>query len=120
MSTLSAELIMRKCNVPDELIQQMGASMESLFPGEVLGSWGKAPAITGLSGAESELLVIRMLQRLATQFGVGFETADFPELVGKPDIDELLDRVSNAQVAGLLRAQCERLLPNSDKFHERV
>lgn len=119
MATSSVELLMRKCNVPEELIKQMRTSMESLSLDAVLGGWGNAPVITGLSASEGELLVIRMLQRLASRFGMGFDASDFPELVGMPDLDELLDKVSNAQVACLLRAECHRLLPNPDRHYER-
>jgi hypothetical protein len=120
MDTLSAELIMRKHKVHENIIAQMVASEAALPPDGMLNDWGPAPAIAGLTAAESELLVIRMLERLASQFGVVFDDEDLPELAGLPRADELLSKVSNRHIADLLRAQCSLLKQPDQRRHERV
>ena len=70
---------------------------------------GATPVIAGLNAAESELLLIRMLERLAERLEAKLDEHDVPELVGLPSVDELLAKISNPQVAVMLRDTCARL-----------
>ena len=68
-----------------------------------------APPIRGLTKAECELLMIRMLQELFSRQGIRLDDDEFAELDGLPQLDELIEKISSKQSAQLLRNEVDRL-----------
>ncbi|MYM36289.1 hypothetical protein GTP38_18310 [Duganella sp. FT94W] len=120
MDIASLEDLMQQRGISRGVIKKMSASTMALPPQGILDSWSAAPAIAGLTPAESELLLIRMLERVAAAFGASLGEADVPELSRLPDIDYLLNKISSEKVARLLRQECARLTPTNERCHERV
>lgn len=120
MDIASLQDLMQQRGVSRSVINKISASTKALPSQGILDSWSAAPTIAGLSPAESELLLVRLLERVAAAFGAALGDDDVPELVGLPDMDYLLNKVSNRQVASLLRQKCARLTPNDERCHERV
>jgi hypothetical protein len=60
-----------------------------------------------------------MLERVSAKFGASLSN-DIPELYGLPDVDDLLGKISNQQVAELLKRECDRLKPPDERCRERV
>ena len=102
------EPLMRQYGVSEDSIAKLREAAANAPAGGLL-SWGATPVIAGLNAAESELLLIRMLERLAERLEAKLDEHDVPELVGMPGVDELLAKISNPQVAVMLRDTCARL-----------
>jgi hypothetical protein len=108
MDISAAVPIMRQQGVSEDFIAEIREAAAKIPAGGML-SWGATPVIAGLNAAESELLLIRMLERLAERFDAKLSDHDVPELVGLPSVDELLGKVSNPQAAVILRDAYARL-----------
>lgn len=108
MDISATEPLMRQQGVSEDFIAKLREAAAKIPAGGLL-RWGATPVISGLNAAESELLLIRMLERLAERLEAKLDDHDVPELMGMPSIDELLAKISNPQVAGILRNACTRL-----------
>lgn len=108
MDISATEPLMRQQGVSEDFIVKLREAAAKVPAGGVL-SWGATPVIAGLNGTESEQLLIRMLERLAERLDAKLDDHDVPEFVGMPSVDELLAKISNPQVAGILRNTCARL-----------
>ena len=103
------KFLIEKCRVPKTLVQKW---ITWNFARKLAGldkRRAAAPAIRGLTETECELLLIRMLQELCCRQGIRLDDDELPELAGLPQVDELLDKVTNQQAAQLLRNEVNRI-----------
>lgn len=81
---------------------------------------GLASTLRGLTAAESDLLMVRMLQELSSRYDIYFDDIEIPGLAGLPQLDELLDKVSSQDAARLLRDEVGRLRSKEAGSYQRV
>jgi hypothetical protein len=81
MDISATEPLMRQQGISEDFIVKLREAA-SKVPARGLLSWGATPVIAGLNAAESELLLIRMLERLAERLEAKLDAQDVPEIVG--------------------------------------
>ena len=96
----------------EELIEKARRSAESL-PEDV--SVGKLPPVAGLNAAETDMLFIRLLEQVAIRLGIELDCLD-----GVPTTGELLGKVTNQEVARLLREEFLRSSPSDRKLQKSL
>lgn len=103
------KFLLEKCRVPKTLVQKWITWNFARKLAAIDKRIASAPLIRGLTEAECGLLSIRMLQELCCRQGIRLDDDELPELAGLPQVDELLDKITNQQAAQLLRNEVDRI-----------
>ena len=101
--------IVRKCGIPGMLSVKWGGWRPAMRSHGMRNRMDSASALRGLTPAESDLLMVRMLQELSSRYDIYFDDTEIPGLAGLPQLDELLDKVISQDAARLLRDEVSRL-----------
>ncbi|MYN18919.1 hypothetical protein GTP81_19400 [Rugamonas sp. FT107W] len=94
----------------EEFLERARRSAE-LLPDDVSGS--KLPPIAGLTAVETDMLFIRLLEQVAIRLGIELDCLD-----GVATSGELLGKVTNQEVASLLRDEFLKSTPNDRELQE--
>lgn len=78
-------------------VDELKAAAAKLPPGLEDGSLIDIPQFPGLSLHESELLVARLLEKVALELGVPIEDPTFYDDLRFPTLEELVSRVNHAR-----------------------
>ncbi|WP_332852425.1 hypothetical protein [Duganella sp. S19_KUP01_CR8] len=84
-----------------ELMAKVRESEASLPSAPVVG---ELPPLAGLSAFETEMMFVRLLEQVGMRLDVELDCLD-----GVPTRDELLSKITNAEVASMLREEFRRL-----------
>lgn len=78
-------------------VDELNAAAAKLPPGLEDGSLIDIPQFPGLSLHESELLMARLLEKVASELGVPIEDPSFYDDLRFPTLEELVKRVNHAR-----------------------
>lgn len=95
-----------------ELMAKIKESEASLSPSP---AFSELPLIPGLSAFETDMMFIRLLEQVAWRLGIEFDC-----LGGVAARDELLSKITNDEVASMLREEFRRLGANDRRLQESV
>lgn len=80
-----------QCGLTQEQVNELKAAAAKLPPGIEDGTLINIPRIPGLTQQQSELLVSRLLDRLAIELGLPIDDPDLYDELGFPSLEELIE-----------------------------